>query len=249
MLIKVIKKTETDRLGYKREYQTRVYDGYDSALHAVKLMTGWKREWRVEREDRHTTYSSDDLIANKYDKSKDCYVSQFTVYRIPSRPKPFQLPRDSQRQKAYNWEGSLKRKKMPMLPRVSVLDAQQIADALWTASRFPHAAPMVEKGKSLGASTAYGTYKIVMSPDMMSVDYLAHEFAHSMIHKYEDLGGERCSGHGPEFMRFNIQIKSLFIPELNQRQLVADARKFGLKVAPMPVYNKIMARLEKGQNS
>jgi len=125
--------------------------------------------------------------------------------------------RDTQRSKVYAWENTL--------PKQTLTLEQSKNLVAKACRRYSKAIPYIANGR--GTRIAYGSLSRINLPVWARTDVtVLHEVAHAINRKYQP----GSSWHGPEFMRFFINLLD-WNKTNTTSNLLKSAKKFGIKVA------------------
>lgn len=143
-------------------------------------------------------------------------------------------PRDSQRQKVYDWE---RNNVSGFREGISLDECRKFAARVCRDSHFM---ADVTDGRGRRSACAY-SHRICLPTGCRTKAIVLHELAHCMLQQYSDY--HAYAGHGPEFVRVYMWLLQRYHKQ-SLRTLRATAKLCRVKYAPPSVVYNVRAILE-----
>jgi hypothetical protein len=143
-------------------------------------------------------------------------------------------PRDTQRQKVYDWERAHVESRLPNDKNVPLAELGQLIQKAYVRYGFGFN-PHLQLGDGRGRKNACFDYRVgggtIKLPLWARSEWVAlHEAAHGIVWRQFDRDAKKFAGHGPEFVRVYIDLLAHFIPSLSAAELQQSAQAAGLKL-------------------
>lgn len=170
----------------------------------------------------------------------------YTLERRPRRKET--KPRDSQRQKMYDWQSSHVAAKYPeSTKRMTLAECTALVNEIFDAHGFSRPDIRYAHHRKMKAAHWWTENPKTGRPEIFFTNYglnlktTLHEVAHGLAEKYTSDKDE--PGHGPTFMRVFIDLLVQYAG-LDLTDLLQTARMCRLKIAPKPKYKAYVHNYE-----